>query len=457
MSPVREFFKREWPLLTIFAVALLLRIAVTLPAVISGNELAAFSRPDTPGYLGPALSLADSGKYLTEIGGEPSVVRAPGFPAVLACLLFLSGGRFAFPVLALATLNALMVLPTGWGIRTLFGSRAALIGAGLLAVNLTAIAQGPMLLSDSLFGLAVAMQFWFFALFVRRRKVRWFAAAMTAAALGVLIRPINVVWIAPALFLVLVLPETEWKFKLRAAALGVVIFFAVPLPWQLRNAALGAGMCIDVNTGAMYHQNGAMLLAAANGTEYEAEKQKILAELDTVFLDQERFPDEKSRVDYRLERFGELIRRHPFLWISQHFRWQILLPDAPTFFEILGVTQSGRGTLNVLQTRGVMAAVMHYFDGQLWLPALLLPLLAFTGILYAGALGQLVLWCRTIRKDWFWLFVFLAFSEYYFFLPGPITVPRYQLPALPFLAGMAGIFLETCANKFLLWEKSRCD
>ncbi len=449
MDCLRAFLRRERALLMIFGVALLLRLGITVIALLVNsafnaaapeNALEIFSRPDSAGYLGPALALADSGEYLTEPGGVPGVMRAPGFPAVAAVFLKISGGSFGFLALLLAFLNALAVLVAGWGIRTLWGNTASLIGASLIALNLTAIAQAPMFLSDSLFSLVAACQFWSFALFYRKRKIHYFAAAAALAACGALIRPINVAWIFPALFLVAVLPDAAWKFKLRTALSGAVIFFLLLLPWQLRNASLGAGMCIDVNTGAMLHQNGAMLLAAANGTEYEAEKQNILRELETEFADTERFPDEKSRVDHRLKRFAGIIREHPVLWFSQHFRWQILLPDAPVFFELLGLTESDRGTLNVLHTQGIRAAVNHYFDGRLWIPALVLPLLAVTGILYAGALGQLVVWCRTIRRSWYWLFLFLAFAEYYFFLPGPITVPRYQLPALPFLAGMSALF-----------------
>ena len=36
------------------------------------------------------------------------------------------------------------------------------------------------------------------------------------------------------------------------------------------------------------------------------------------------------------------------------------------------------------------------------------------------------------------ILVLLACAEYYFFLPGPITVPRYQIPALPVLCILGG-------------------
>ena len=75
---------------------------------------------------------------------------------------------------------------------------------------------------------------------------------------------------------------------------------------------------------------------------------------------------------------------------------------------------------------------------MLWLLA---PLLAVTGILYLAAFGLLASWFWRWKSKWYAIFVFLAFAEYYFFLPGPITAPRYQLPALPILTLMAAFGL----------------
>ncbi|MPN48545.1 hypothetical protein SDC9_196155 [bioreactor metagenome] len=141
-----------------------------------------------------------------------------------------------------------------------------------------------------------------------------------------------------------------------------------------------------------------------------------------------------------------MIFAHPFLWISQHFRPQILLPDAPTFLENLGITSAGRGTLGVMQEEGVFAAARHYFDGKLWVLPPLLPLFFVTLALYALAAWRLGGWLLGIRTHWYCVLLFLAFVEYYFFLPGPIAVPRYQLPALPFLALMAAQQLPALAG-----------
>jgi 4-amino-4-deoxy-L-arabinose transferase-like glycosyltransferase len=181
-----------------------------------------------------------------------------------------------------------------------------------------------------------------------------------------------------------------------------------------------------------------MILAAVNHSSFEEEKTKILASLDKEFADKTRYPDAASRTEYRLNKFKELIRQHPFIWLRQHFRIHVLLPDAPALCENMGMTSSGRGTLDVMQKQGILAAVNHYFDGKWYIPLLLLPLLLPACLLIPGVLAELRALFRDVKTNYPLLLALLACAEYYFFLPGPITVPRYQIPALPILCILGG-------------------
>ncbi len=440
LAKIHSFLRENRLLLLLLAAGLAARFCLALPGLLT-DPTGRFSRPDSSGYLNPALALAESGRFLDAPGGEPSAVRAPGFPALAALCYRLAGiGNNSALAVVLILFSTAAAIPVWLAGRELGGRRTGEIAAGLLLFNLTMMAQAPMLLSDTLLAFSVSLQFYWFVRFLRRGgRPADFLWSIFFAALGALIRPINSVWILPALVLLGAAPSPGWRRKLWTGAAAVLLFAAVLTPWMWRNFRIGAGFCIDTNTGAMLHQNGAMLLAKINGTSYESEKAKILSELKERFADHEAFPDEASRVNYRMERFKALIYAHPLAWLPQHFRPHILLPDAPGFFELLGVTSSDRGTLNVLQKRGLFAAVNHYFAGRFWLPLLLLPLLAVTLLLYAGAAVWLGTALWNWKREWFALLVFLAFVEYYFFLPGPVTVPRYQLPALPALAVAAAL------------------
>ncbi len=413
------------------AVTLLAHLALQIPGLCSGDPAGFFSRPDTAGYLAPAMALS-SGQGFGEC-----VERAPGFPLILAAVCRTpAGAALLFGLIGIWT--AIPVYRAGMRYA---GKNAGLLAAGLFLWNPTVMANRGLWLSDTLFGLFAAYQCYFLLEFLEDGKRKDWFLTVGIAAFGALIRPINLAWIVSALFLLAIRKGITLREKCFRGIAGAALFFAILFPWEMRNASLGAGYCIDTNTGAMYHQNGAMILAAVNHSSFEEEKARILKNLEVEFADRSRYPDAGSRTAYRLKKFRELIAAHPVIWIRQHFRPHVLIPDAAALCEDLGVTSPGRGTLDILHRRGLVPAILHYFDGRWYIPLLLLPLLLPAGLLLVGVLPEICRLLRNIRTEYLMIFAVLACAEYYFFLPGPITVPRYQIPALPILCvlGAAGL------------------
>ena len=417
-----------FPVLLIALGGVLFRLGFFLPGFSAGDQ-ARFLRPDSAFYMYAAQELAAGRSY-------PGSVRAPGFSAAAAVLLRSTGSPFCISLFFSIAGGAAAVLVYCAG-KTSAGHKTGLLAEAFYAFNLTGIVNAPMLLSDTLFGIFAALQLWLFFLFRESRRTVFFSAMMLTAALGTLVRPINLVWFLPALVLLFCTRGIAWRRKILAGAASVLLFWAVIAPWMARNAGRGAGFCVDVNTGAMLHQNGAMLLAEVNKSDFEKEKAAMLDRLDRLFSDKQRYPDEKSRADYRKKEYLHLIAAHPFIWLKQQFQWKILLPDAPTGFELLGLTKSDRGTMAVLARDGLWAAVDHYFDGKIHLPLLFLPFLAVAALTYAACAFQLFRDIFALKNDWGELLLFLAFVEYYLFLPGAITAPRYQIPALPLISVLA--------------------
>ncbi len=413
----------------LFFAALFLRL--TVAAFANYGEIKTV-RPDTAGYLTPARSLVADGTY-------EGTRRPPGLP-VLAAAVFKSGGGEKVLSFVLAMISAFAVLAVARAGFLYGGHPVALIAGTLYALNPTALGNAPLLLTDCFAGVFAALQYWFFLEFYRKKRLCGLYGCAAVAAIGVLIRPVNLLFILPLLFLLAVMPEMKWQKKLQHGIACASVFMALIFPWMCRNAALGAGFTIDTNTGAMYHQNGAMLLGEVTGRGYEFEKQRILKEQDELFADTIRFPDEKSREEYRIKQYKSLVKKHFFVWLKQQMNYQILLPDVPSLLECLGVSSSDRGTMAVLKEQGLMAAVQHYF-GKHWFSIILavLPLIAVSFLTYAGSLTFLVISCRNFKRDWLEIFIFGAFVYYYLFLPGAIVAPRYQIPALPGLAVTAAM------------------
>ena len=414
-----------------------LRLAVAIPGMAAPET--AFFRPDTPSYVQPALALLADGRYVGAPGEtEPYTLRGPGYPAFLALVFGVLGKGLHLPVLLFCVLGALTCVPV-YRVGCWFGGSAAgTVAALLLALNLTSIAHAPFYLSDTLFALVTAWMLFFFARFYSHRRLPdlWLALFLDAA--GTLIRPTGLLWIVPCLFLVLVFQKLSMRQRLLGAAGCLLIFAAVLTPWMYRNSLAGGGFRLDTNVGnTLYYHNCAALVSVVTGIPRIALRDRWIREAEAEFAAHPgRYPDADARTGYKLARARELIGAHKWTYLGLHFNPSILLPDAPSFFELLGLTQAGRGTLDVLHRQGILAAVGHYFGDRTWLLWPLLPALAVVAATYLGCLLQLGVWLH--RREWWLGCFFLAFVAYYLVLPGPVVMPRYHLPALPLMCVMAG-------------------
>lgn len=444
---MKSLVKRYRWVIVIWAVGFLIRLAISLPGLMHDPQTV-FWRLDSSGYVNPGITLLEHGFFGDDPAGGPTATRAPGMGFLTAGVYAVFGHNNIIALaLVLILINSLLPVTGYLAGRAFFNEKAGLIAAVLLALNLTAIAQAPLLLSDSLFAVIVGLAVWQLGEFYRSKKLNHFLFAALWGGVAALVRPINMVWIYPALLLLLATTGLSWQIKLKNALFALLLFYAVLFPWMARNREIGSGFCIDTNTGAMYYQNGAMILAEANKTDYEVEKQTILDHLEQVFADKVTYDSVAKETDYKLAKFKEIIFAHPVIWIKQHFNYRVLLPDAPSFFEVLGVTKGDKGTMNVMKKSGVWAAVNHYFDGKAYLLLLVLPLLLVTGMMYLLAAWTLGGWVLDWKRHWFMMLCFLALAEYYFFLPGPIGAPRYQMPALIFMAVMAANAWEVYCEK----------
>jgi hypothetical protein len=409
-----------------------LRAGITLGAV---SDMARFSRPDTAGYLEMARHLVEHGNFGNLTG------RVPLFPLFCSGTMVLAGNYWQYLAVTLLLLVSVATIYVVWLAAKEFKEGCENAAAWLLALNITAVANAPMLLTDTLFGLFAAVETLFIFKFIKSRKAADFLVSVAVAALGTLLRPINLLFPFCALCLLLCV-DMPWKKRLLTGAAAVIIALGIVTPWMFRNAACQAGFTIDTNTGAMYHQNGAMLISEVNKTDFESEKAKLIKQMSVEFSDKVRYSDEKSREEYRVRNYRKLVLSHPFIWFKQQLNFATLLPDAPTFLELAGATTPNRGTMGVLAKEGVFAAVKHYFGGKIYLILLLLPLLAVSGITLAGAAGFIADKVRLFNRETVLVLVLFALLIwYYLFLPGAISAPRYHIPALPCACAFAGCFL----------------
>ncbi|OGV34230.1 MAG: hypothetical protein A2020_04395 [Lentisphaerae bacterium GWF2_45_14] len=437
-SLVRDCRRKFYAMLSIFIIALAIRLLCAIPGMSEPEKL--LFRPDSSQYYNIALSILQDGAYNTAPGsGIPAVVRVPGYPAYLAALLFISNNSLPFCVIVSCFLSALICVVIFYTGDYVAGWRVGAVASLLFALNITSIALGPMFLSDTLFACVAAVQMYFFFRFYYSKMFFYLLISIGFASLGALIRPLNQFWIAPCLVLIL-MGNLSLKKKGGASICAVLIFGIIIGPWVLRNKLCGAGWRLDGISGDIVFHNGAVLLSKMTGDDQGKVRARLFAEAKDEF---EKHPglyrDAGSRIAWGEKRFYSMVGDAPFTYLGLHFRPYVLFPDAPSFLQNLGITVGERGTFDVLSRHGIVAAVKHYFKSGYGPLFMVMPLLliAFCTYCAAGAFLLRSLW----KRQWFMLLCFLAFVEFYLFVPGPINMPRYQLPALPLLCVFAAVYV----------------
>jgi hypothetical protein len=144
----------------------------------------------------------------------------------------------------------------------------------------------------------------------------------------------------------------------------------------------------------------------------------------------------------------QILHAHPLTWAYVHLLTAAgsLLPESTTILQIYGTTTGYRGTLNVLQTKGPLAAIRYYFDSN---PAAMVLMLPEVIILIAKylACGVFVILSPLYFRKFHWnaseFALVLLTIAMFLAVGGPVAVARFRLPAEPMLnlAAAGGVVL----------------
>ena len=442
---LKKHFITMLMLVGIFNLAFAVRLFFTYKSFTNLNLL---FRPDSLGYLRPAIALAKNGVYSTELGSAVAETsRAIGFPFFMSIFF-----KFFNETTAVITASLVLVFLSSLSVFFVYATARlfncsrnwSLFAASLVALNATAIASSPLMLSDTLHVFFATVLVYFFTRYYFAKNPLYAVISMFFCGIATLIRPVNLVWCLPAVFLILINNHHMLKVRILTAISSLLIFFAVITPWMARNYYAGSGFVIDDNYGNMLYHNGATLLAKAEGGDSGKIRAQLIRKTQNHFAkNPKKFANNKrARYQYKTEELKKLVLKYPIVYAKLHFRPWILIPDLPGLLELREKTITNRGTFDVLNKSGFFTAVKHYLNGNYKLLLWLLPFILITLISYFGCFVTLLKFILT--KKIYLLFYSLAFIEYYLLLPGPVTMPRYILPALPVICVFAALGWNDC-------------
>ncbi len=371
--------------------------------------------------------------------GGPTAIRGPSYPYLLGGVYAVSGDSIAAGRLFGAALGVLAVLLIHLIAKRIWGARIGLVAAAIAAVFPPLVLLSRDLVSESLF-IALVLGVLFSLLeFRRTRALPWAAGAGALCGVAILTRNTGFAMLLPLVLGLWVLRPRLRPASLLAPALGLACMALTLAPWLARNAVQFGqfGQFVPVTTSAGFAAAGTYNDAShRDGDTHGAWRDPRLApRLTPLFAT--RGLDEAG-VDAALRREARDFAWHHPGYVAETTAWNLL-----RLFEVVAgsvVDRSGRAVAD----RGIGSAV---------------PTGERVGIAVVVALALLgvfaILRSRSHSRYsgepprmpsgplFFWLVPILMIL-----LAAPIAgLPRYRLPADPFLLILAAIGLTW------LWDR----
>ena len=366
------------------------------------------------------------------------VSRPPGYPFFVAMM---PGLRTVLVVQAF--LGAALCIWLGRFVSTRWGAGAGLMAAALLATDIPSIVYGAMIMSEALFQFlltgAILLQLSTIIAdeLSARTTARVFAAAGLLAA-AAMIRPTGIFLplFAPLPFLLM--KGVTWP---RALVLGVLAFaipIAAMLAWTARNQRVAGmnAMSADSATTIFYY-NAAGVQAYAT--------HRSLGEASTELAHEIGWQGDPSAIPFTfsqamIRQSFKTFAEHPFATLVVTVRGLILVatvPDRNKLNEMIGT--NGGGPLGLAPSFDITTRILRTMNSPV-LAILVLVQLMLNLFVWAGVARGL------FRTDWNSkievaciliplgaAFAMLACAA------SPAAHARFRVPAVPFLAMLAGI------------------
>jgi hypothetical protein len=431
----------EHPLRTVFAVALLIRLANV--ALLRGHE-AFFSESDTTIYWTLGHALADRTKFVSTLLGMAD--RMPLYPLLLGGVQSVFGDAprvVAFIQAAVDAGTCTLIAALGTRISPRVGLWAGVIAA--LSVNM--VIYSTQILTDTLFLFWFVLMLHMAADFLVHPSYRTVLLAGLAGGLAVATRP------AVALLLLAAMPVVAvvgYRQRVRAApAFAMLLVFAIgaalPVaPIVLRNGLHYGHWTLTSQTGEhLIHWIVPLVTERANGTPYQATADRMQARFQQRVAERRLNADSNPfglaaiKSDIGREELAKLpLSAAIRAWIEGmivNLGSPALLADPrvralpkPSFYSTPGRTLWEKARAYLLDDPGLYQAL------------LVLGLLGTMPFVLLSAIGFVML---ARMSGWAALFAFGVLA-YFLLLNGPVATPKYRLPMEPVLIVLAAIPLE---------------
>jgi 4-amino-4-deoxy-L-arabinose transferase-like glycosyltransferase len=439
----------DGPLIGIVFIAFILRAGWLLR---SGSQW--MLTPDSLEYLSLAKGLIHHCGFARLNGacGSPEAFRTPGYPIFLA--MALASGLGVRGVLFLqAILGAGACAIVGLIVKRKWNKRAALLAAGLLAFDIPSILFTKEIMTEALFQ-ALLMLGSFIALVTAERPAGKRTTALASLSglifgLAALVRPIGVVLVPVTAWFLIKASSVTPSRRLMQALAALLVPFLIVAAWVARNgAATGQWSLSTEGAFNAYAITAATVLSHSQERSIGSVERTLARKLGAngpVFLPgvpgasfgpiQQQIIVKPELERYMLRTAFDTILAHPIVAAGITLHAFVVVCFKPH--------EIGLGAQDILSiNQGESAGIRyHFYRGLRW--ALQFFQLMLLAVMWLGASRALLVCFHGCSEEsaytiFFAAEILLIIGTTCLFL-GFMPSTRYRVPAIPFLAMLAGL------------------
>jgi hypothetical protein len=422
-------------LIALAALAFILRL---LPLLRSGDKWTILD--DSNEYLALVRGL-NSGcgfaRMLDKVCKPPELLRLPGYPVFVAMM-----PNLRTVILVQALVGTATCLLIGFATCARWGLAAGTIAEAILALDIPSIVASSTIMSDCIFEATIAA-----AVVIQlsvisgnmtlRRSIALLLLAATILACSVMLRAVGIVLplLAAAPFMLL---RSTLRRRLALAAVAMAIPLLAISGWSARNYVRTGRYTFNTEGDyTAYYYNSAAVLWLVNGGNLTQLQYRLAHEIGA------NGPDEYVSADQQREMLRgtlDVFARHPIATIAMAVRcfvWLAVVPDRANLNALLRT--HARSSVFLIASQNLALRVAETLRSPLLTVfiafQLVIIILVWIGVgitvltlpIYTPAERNLILFSIGVA-----FFVMLVGA-------GPGAIARFRLPAMPFLAMLAGV------------------
>jgi 4-amino-4-deoxy-L-arabinose transferase-like glycosyltransferase len=450
------------PIFWVLIIAFVLRIFLMTLSLIIAKDWQVFQGTDTQSYIKPAISLIESGKFLTN--GFPDTFRTPGYSLFL--LLGLGLGSVDFITIFLQIIASCWTVYLIYKISLIIfneNEKIAILSALLYALEPLSIVLSLKIMPETLFtSLLITFLYYFIQYLVNDNyNQKLFDLIKSAILLSATIYVKPITYYLPLLILIfIIILIIKKKHQTKILVLHSLIFLIIAMTpvylWQLRNQIqTGYAGISSVKEVNLYYWHGSAILTATEKIEYRESWNK-LEEKISQDLTSEEMKNQKKLYQHLKKEAIQLIREHPwtYLYLRLNGTLNVLFNSSPLAYISLFKIEVGSSVSNfdacttVFYQKGFLAFIIVYF--QKMQRVVILTWIGLQIILFI----YLALACRGFlsskRPNNLPMIFSLSVAVYLLVISGGPEglITRYRHPIMPMICILAGFGLNLTIEEF---------